>query len=68
MSLRGLHIFFILMSSITSDIFSFWAYNTYRAHDGALTYLISAIAAALLGIGLLVYLGWFLRKMKKVSL
>ena len=60
MSLRAFHLFFIIVSIALAGFVGPWAFETRRA-GGALL----GTASFAVGIFLISYLFWFLRKMKK---
>ena len=58
MSLRAVHICFILLATGLAVGFGFWALPVYR---------VLAPASFATGAGLLVYLVWFVKKIKQVE-
>jgi hypothetical protein len=67
MSLKAFHVVFITASSLLCFGFGGWLLRTYRGPEGAGSDLVWAIAALAAGVGLLVYEGFFLKKLKHVS-
>ena len=57
MSLKSFHIFFIIISILMSLGFAWWSFR--EGHE------IYAAVTSLLGMGLIVYLVYFLKKMKQ---
>ena len=47
--------------------FGAWMLRAYREPEGVVGDLVWAVAAIVAGVGLLIYEGFFLRKLKKVS-
>jgi hypothetical protein len=67
MSLKAIHIIFILASSLTTLVFGGWAWREYAGPDGSNIHLAYALLS-ILGLGaLLVYGRYFLRKLKHIS-
>lgn len=56
MSLKSFHLFFILISVVLAFGFGAWCFR--NDSSGA------AVVLCLAGVGLVIYLGWFLKKMK----
>ena len=67
MSLKAFHVVFITAASALAFGFGVWMLRAYRAPEGAASDLVWAIAAILSGVSLLVYEGFFLKKLKNVS-
>lgn len=65
MSLKAFHIFFILVSILFSLGFSAWEFRAF-AEDGDGLDILFGIVGAGAGIGLVVYLMKFVRKLKGV--
>ena len=63
MSLRGFHILFIMASIILSFFFGYWAFSGYQ-HDKATNYLWTAFGSCLMGVGLMIYSIYFIKKVK----
>jgi hypothetical protein len=67
MSLKAFHVLFITISSLMLFGFGAWMLRAYRGPEGGTADLVWAIAAMLAGASLLVYEGFFLKKLKNVS-
>ena len=67
MSLKAFHVIFITASSAMAFGVGVWMLRAYRAPEGATSDLVWALASLAAGAGLLVYEGFFLKKLKKVS-
>ena len=67
MSLKAFHVIFITISSLMLFGFGAWLLRAYRGPEGVSSDLVWAVAAILAGVSLLVYEGFFLRKLKNVS-
>ena len=67
MSLKAFHVIFITAASALAFGFGFWLFRAYRSPEGVASDLAWSIASLGCGVGLLVYEGFFLRKLKKVS-
>jgi hypothetical protein len=67
MSLKAFHVVFITASSLLAFGFAGWMLREYRSPDGTTSDLVYAVLSALVGIGLLIYERYFLRKLKNVS-
>lgn len=67
MSLKAFHVIFITVSSLMLFGFGAWMLRAYRGAEGAPSDLVWAVAAIVAGVSLLVYEGFFLRKLKNVS-
>lgn len=66
MSLKAFHIVFVVVSTLFALGFGVWSLLAYRA-GAPFHYLLFAVAAWLAALSLVVYGGWFLKKMKDVS-
>lgn len=64
MSLRIVHIFFIVVSILLAFGTGYWAIDQVRTGEGNYTAL--AVGANLAGLGLLAYGVWFIRNKSKV--
>ena len=64
MSLKAIHIFFIISAIILTDGFAFWSVHQFTL-TGNLSSLIMGIGAFLFGALLTGYLVWFVRKLKR---
>ena len=67
MSLKAFHVVFITVSSLMLFGFGAWMVQAYRGPEGATSDLVWAVGAMLAGASLLVYEGFFLKKLKNVS-
>ena len=68
MSLKAIHLLFIAASVLLSALFSFWAFSMYAKEEaGRQANLTMGILSAILGLGLLAYGRYFLKKLKDVS-
>lgn len=67
MSLKAFHVLFITAASALAFGLGVWMLRAYRSPDGATSDLIWAVAAFCAGVALLVYEGFFLKKLKNVS-
>lgn len=66
MSLRALHIVFISASIALSVIFGLWQMGIARQSGAVLDWFL-AILSGLVALALMVYLAWFIRKIKAVK-
>ena len=66
MSLKALHIVFIVASIVLALGFGAWALNEF-AHEGPRSYLWYGIGSCLTGIALIFYCRSVLRKLKDIS-
>jgi hypothetical protein len=67
MSLKAFHVLFISAASALAFGFGVWMLRAYRSPDGVISDLTWGVAALVAGAGLLVYEGFFLKKLKNVS-
>jgi hypothetical protein len=67
MSLKAFHVIFITISSLMLFGFGAWMLRAYRSPEGVAGDLAWAIVALTAAVGLLVYEGFFLKKLKNVS-
>jgi hypothetical protein len=67
MSLKAFHVIFITASSLMLFGFGAWMLRAYRGPEGTGGDLAWAVAALVAATGLLVYEGFFLKKLKNVS-
>jgi hypothetical protein len=65
MSLRSMHVFFIVMSVLLAVFFSGWAGTAYRADHGVV-YLAIAVLSLTAAAGLAGYAAAFLRKTRRL--
>ena len=66
MSLKALHVVFVVVSTLLSLTFAFWAWTQHQGGAGA-GYLVAAFASVALAVTLVIYGRWFLHKLKDVS-
>ena len=66
MSLKTFHIFFIIVSLLTTLGFGILCFKTYVANSSP-TYLAMGLASLLAGVALIVYGFWFLGELKKLK-
>ena len=66
MSLKALHIVFIVASIVLALGFGAWSLNEY-AHDGARSNLWFGIGSLVIGVALIIYGRAILRKLKDIS-
>ncbi len=67
MSLKAIHVLFIVASTVLALGFSGWGFNNYFSSEGAAADLAYGIGSASAGIGLVVYGCYFLKKLKNIS-
>jgi hypothetical protein len=67
MSLKAFHVIFISAASALCFGFAVWALKNFFAPDGRGLDLVFGISSSLIGIALLVYERYFLKKFKNVS-
>ena len=67
MSLKAFHLIFITASSALAFGFSVWELKSYWSVDGRLGNLLFGLGSLLVGVGLIVYERYFLKKLKDVS-
>ena len=67
MSLKAFHVIFITAASVLAFGFGYWLLGAYRSPEGTASDLTWAFASIACGFGLLVYEGFFLKKLKKES-
>lgn len=66
MSLKAVHIFFVVVSTLFCAGFCLWSLRQFQATGSGLD-LAFGLLSLLGAVGLPVYGRWFLKKMKKVS-
>jgi hypothetical protein len=66
MSLKAFHVVFITAAVLLAFGFGVWMLRAYNA-GGVKSDLIYSVSSFVVGVGLLVYEGFFLKKLKKVS-
>lgn len=67
MSLKAFHVIFITVSSLMLFGFGAWMLRAYRGPEGVGSDLAWSVATIVAGVSLLVYEGFFLKKLKNVS-
>jgi len=67
MSLKTYHLIFITAASAVSLGCGEWGIKNYFSPDGRVIELIFGIGAILVGIGLIIYERYFLKKLKNIS-
>ena len=67
MSLKAFHVIFITAASTLAFGCGLWLFSTLRSPEGAASDLKWAAASIACGLGLLVYEGFFLKKLRKES-
>ena len=67
MSLKAFHVIFILAASTLAFGFGVWLLRAYRGPDGNSSDLAWGVTSLVAGVALLVYEGFFLKKLKNVS-
>lgn len=67
MSLKAFHVVFITAASALAFGVGVWMLRAYRGPEGVTNDLAFGIASLIIGAGLLVYEGFFLKKLKNVS-
>ena len=67
MSLKAFHVIFITAASALAFGFGVWMLRAYRSPEGQNSDLVWAVVSLVTGVGLLVYEGFFLKKLKNVS-
>ncbi len=67
MSLKTVHIIFIICSTLLAFGFGAWSLNNYFSGDKATSDLVTGILSIVGGIALIVYGIYFLKKLKNIS-
>jgi len=65
MGLKGVHVMFIVAATSVMVLFGLWSLQQYRATGGG-DMLATGVVSLVLGVGLLGYGTWFLRKMGRL--
>ena len=66
MSLKGVHLLLIVVSTLLSLAFAFWCLQQYRTTEGA-DMVVAGVASLLCGVGLASYATWFVKqKMRRL--
>lgn len=68
MSLKGVHILFIVLSVALTIMMGLWAARMYISSTGSITHLGTAALSLLAGVALSVYAVKFIRKARKIGL
>ena len=66
MSLKAFHVIFITAASLLAFGLGAWMLRAYQA-EGVKSDLIYGVTSLVVGLGLLIYEGFFIKKLKKVS-
>lgn len=66
MTLKAFHVAFIAVSTLATAGFGVWSLDAYLTAREAMSLFMGSLSLAL-AVGLVVYGGWFLKKMKDVS-
>lgn len=61
MNLRWVHALLILLSAALAVVYGLWSLNRYN-QEGLVSFLVAALAAFAVSLGLVIYDSWFLRK------
>ena len=67
MSLKAFHIVFIVASTLLAFGFGVWGIRAYASGQGSAMELSLGVASLVLGLGLIWYGKYFLRKLKHIS-
>ena len=67
MSLKAFHVVFITVASALAFGVGVWMLREYRLPEGGTGDLVFGVASMIVGAALLVYEGFFIRKLKNVS-
>lgn len=67
MSLKAFHVIFITASSAMAFGCGVWGLKNYFSPDGRLLELVYGIGSILVGIALIIYERYFLKKLKNIS-
>lgn len=67
MSLKGLHLIFLLIAIMGADLFGGWAIHEYNVTHEVLTLVLGIVSMAG-GLGLAAYVLWFVRKAETAHL
>ncbi len=67
MSLKAFHIFFVTISSALAFGFGGWSLKNYFGGERGALDLVMGIGSLVVGVALVVYGKYFLKKLKKVS-
>ena len=67
MSLKAIHIVFIIASSLMTAFFGYWSWTEFLSPEGSRVHLILGIASIVALAALLDYGKYFLNKLKHIS-
>jgi hypothetical protein len=67
MSLKAIHIVFIIASCLLTAFFAVWAFREYFGPMGTRAHLLYGMSAIAAFVGLLVYGRYFLKKLKHIN-
>jgi hypothetical protein len=67
MSLKAFHVLFITASSVLAVGCAVWGLRDFFSQDGRASDLIFGLSSLAVGIGLILYERYFLKKLKRVS-
>lgn len=67
MTLKAFHVVFVLAATLVSAGFGVWSLHNYMTAHRETVYVVLGAFSLAFAAGLVVYGGWFLRKMKDVS-
>lgn len=67
MSLKTIHVVFVLASCLMMLIFGGWAWREYFGAEGTVAHLLYGVLSLAGLVGLLIYGRYFLRKLKHIS-
>ena len=67
MSLKAIHIIFIIASSLLAVFFGAWGFGEYFRGEGTPIHLVYGIFSIALLVGLVFYGKYFLRKLKHIA-
>ena len=68
MSLRAIHILFIIASIAMTVMVALWGVGMYTSGRGSMGHLAFGVGSALAGVGLAVYITLFVRKTKALGI
>jgi hypothetical protein len=67
MSLKAIHIVFVIASCLMTAFFGVWAWREFFGPEGTAAHLVYGILSIVAFVGLLVYGRYFLKKLKHIS-
>lgn len=67
MSLKTIHIVFVIASCLMTAFFGAWAWREYTGPAGTQVHLVYGVLSIAAFVGLLVYGRYFLKKLKHIS-